>query len=118
MSAIAGVLVLAALQGPAPFAVVSEGDTTLVSAEAVIEVVHGSEAVLLPVPFDADGARIPVESAWWHVYQNEVYHISEDGLVETYQPGEHDVMFHWRDQAGQSARMVWVVIRVASGEQR
>ena len=117
MSALVGALVLAALQGPAQFAVVSQGDTTMVSADAVVEVTHGAEVVLLPVPYDAAGGRIPVESAWWHVYQNEVYHTSDDGLVETYRPGEHDVMFHWREEAGQSARMVWVVIRVTSAEQ-
>ena len=119
MSSIVGGLLLAALQAPAQFAMVSGGDTTWVPATDTIEVVQGLEITLLPVPFDAGGVRVDVGAAWWHVYDNEIYYITKEGELDAFGPGEHDLMFHWIPAGAAStapSRMVWVVIKVVAKE--
>ena len=115
MSGIVMGLVLAVFQTPAQFAVVEGADTIWVPADQAIEVIDGAEVTLLPVVFDSTGATEATE-AWWHSGDNEVYSLEKDGTFETFAPGEHEVMFHWRplerDPDARKSEIMWVMIRV------
>jgi len=117
MSIPMSVVVLAALQGPAQFAVAGGADTAWVPAGTAIEVVMGSEVTLLPALFDSAGGRVATEAAWWHSGDNPFFQLETDGTFDTLSPGEDRVMFHWTGRDGADAGadrngMVWVVIRV------
>jgi hypothetical protein len=117
MSMTLGVVLLAALQAPAQFAVVSEGDTTWVPAGEAVEVTQGADVRLVPQSFDSTGAPVAVKAAWWHSGENEFFFLDTDGTFEALLPGEDRVMFHWTPADGKHSEgtaMVWVVIRVVA----
>lgn len=119
MSVVTGVLVVAALQAPAQFAVVSGSDTSLVPVGEAIEVVDGADVELLAVPFTAEGDPIEVRSAWWHSGDNPVFELAKNGEFFTIGPGEDRVMFHWVPAGADDdahAQLVWVLIRVVARE--